>query len=131
MMLATRCRSIWRRTASTCGRWTTAPTSFPPDTPAEKLAVMAGWTSRVFDGDVEAAAAFVSARTHAEKVFIAGFSRGASFAYLFAAMHPQRVAGLAILDGFIPRRLPRERCLRGASPTILADASLPMRSAAR
>jgi pimeloyl-ACP methyl ester carboxylesterase len=75
----------------------------PPGTPAEKLAVMAGWTSRVFDGDVEAAAAFVSARTHAEKVFIAGFSRGASFAYLFAAMHPQRVAGLAILDGFIPR----------------------------
>ncbi len=75
----------------------------PPGTSAEKLAVMAGWTSRVFDGDVEAAAAFVSARTHAEKVFIAGFSRGASFAYLFAAMHPQRVAGLAILDGFIPR----------------------------
>ena len=75
----------------------------PPGTPAEKLAVMAGWTNGVFEGDVEAAGAFVSARTHAEKVFIAGFSRGASFAYLFAAMHPQRVAGLAILDGFIPR----------------------------
>ena len=75
----------------------------PPGTPAEKLAVMAGWTNRVFEGDVEAAAAFVSVRTHAEKIFVAGFSRGASFAYLFAAMHPQRVAGLAILDGFIPR----------------------------
>ena len=42
-------------------------------------------------------------KTHNEKIFIAGFSRGASFAYLFAAMHPQRVAGLVILDGFIPR----------------------------
>ena len=76
----------------------------PADTPAPKLAMMTGWTSRVFNGDVEAAAAFVSAETHREKLFIAGFSRGASFAYLFAAMHPQSVAGLVILDGFIPRR---------------------------
>jgi pimeloyl-ACP methyl ester carboxylesterase len=76
----------------------------PPDTPAEKLAVMAGWTNRVFEGDIEAAAVFVSAKTHNEKLFIAGFSRGASFAYLFAAMHPQSVAGLVILDGFIARR---------------------------
>jgi pimeloyl-ACP methyl ester carboxylesterase len=34
---------------------------------------------------------------------VAGFSRGAGFAYLFAALHPQRVAGLVILDGFIAR----------------------------
>jgi dienelactone hydrolase len=74
----------------------------PPDTPAEKLAVMAGWTNRVFESDVEAAAAFVSAETHNEKLFVAGFSRGASFAYLFAAADPQKVAGLVILDGFIP-----------------------------
>ena len=76
----------------------------PPDIPAEKLAMMTGWTSRVFESDIEAAATFVSAKTHSEKLFVAGFSRGASFAYLFAAMHPQNVAGLAILDGFIPRR---------------------------
>jgi len=76
----------------------------PPDTPAAKLAVMMGWTNRMFDGDIEAAVAFVSAQTHSEKLFIAGFSRGASFAYLFAALHPQSVAGLVILDGFIPRR---------------------------
>jgi pimeloyl-ACP methyl ester carboxylesterase len=76
----------------------------PPDTPAAKLAVMMGWTNRMFDGDVEAAVAFVGAQTHSEKLFIAGFSRGASFAYLFAALHPQSVAGLVILDGFIPRR---------------------------
>jgi pimeloyl-ACP methyl ester carboxylesterase len=75
----------------------------PPDTPAAKLAVMAGWTNRVFESDIAAAAAFVSAKTHSEKLFIAGFSRGASFAYLFAALHPQNVAGLVILDGFILR----------------------------
>jgi pimeloyl-ACP methyl ester carboxylesterase len=76
----------------------------PPDTPAEKLAVMTGWTNRVFESDIEAAAVFISAKTHNEKLFIAGFSRGASFAYLFAATHPHQVAGLVILDGFIPRR---------------------------
>jgi len=76
----------------------------PPDTPPVKLAAMAGWTDRVFDGDIDAAAAFVSAQTHNEKLFVAGFSRGASYAYLFAALHPGRVAGIAILDGFIPHR---------------------------
>src|SRR6185437_1395248 len=75
----------------------------PSDTPADKLAVMNGWTSRAFDGDIAAAAAFVSARTHNQKLFVAGFSRGASFAYLFAALHPQNVEGLVILDGFIMR----------------------------
>ena len=75
-----------------------------PDTPAEKLSVMAEWTSREFAGDIEAAAVFVLAVTHNEKLFVAGFSRGASFAYLVAATHPQQVAGLVILDGFIPRR---------------------------
>jgi pimeloyl-ACP methyl ester carboxylesterase len=75
----------------------------PSDTPPARLAVMAGWTDRLFEGDIEAAAAFVRARTHSEKLFIAGFSRGASFAYLFAASHPERVAGLVILDDFIPR----------------------------
>jgi pimeloyl-ACP methyl ester carboxylesterase len=78
----------------------------PPATPAEKLAVMSGWTDRVFEGDIAAAAAFVGARTHSEKLFVAGFSRGASFAYLFAALHPQSVAGLAIFDGFIVRHAP-------------------------
>src|ERR1700737_1878516 len=50
----------------------------PPDTPPAKLASMAGWTDRVFDGDIEAAAAFVSAQTHNEKLFVAGFSLRAS-----------------------------------------------------
>lgn len=76
----------------------------PPDTPPAGLAEMAGWTDRVFVGDIDVAARFVSAETHQPKLFVAGFSRGASFAYLFAALYPKRVAGLIILDGFIPRR---------------------------
>ena len=75
----------------------------PAAAPANKLSVMAGWTNRAFADDIAAAAAFVSARTHRSKLFVAGFSRGAGFAYLFAALHPQAVAGLVILDGFIPR----------------------------
>jgi pimeloyl-ACP methyl ester carboxylesterase len=75
----------------------------PSETPPEQLVVMTGWTNRVFEGDIEAAAAFVREKTHAEKLFIACFSRGASFAYLLAATHPQNVAGIVILDGFIPR----------------------------
>jgi dienelactone hydrolase len=76
----------------------------PPETPAEKLAMMSGWTGRVFEGDIQAAAAFVRAETHAQKLFVAGFSRGAAFAYLLAASEPEHVGGLVILDGFIPRR---------------------------
>ncbi len=76
----------------------------PPDTPPAELSEMAGWTHGVFDGDIAVAARFVSAASGRPRLFVAGFSRGASFAYLFAALHPQRVAGLVILDGFISRR---------------------------
>ncbi len=78
-----------------------------PDTAPEGLAAMAGWTGGLFVDDVAAAAAFVCAQTHTGRIFVAGFSRGAAFAYLFAAEHPQQLAGLAILDGFIPRGAPR------------------------
>ena len=36
------------------------------------------------------------------KIFVAGFSRGVEFSYLYAAMHPDRVQGIIALDGFIP-----------------------------
>lgn len=76
----------------------------PPATALSALGEMTGWTDKLFDGDIGAAAEFVSAQTHRPKLFVAGFSRGASFAYLFAALHPARVAGIVIFDGFIPRR---------------------------
>jgi len=75
----------------------------PPDTAPDGLSVMSGWNSALFAQDVAATAAFVCAQTHAGRIFVAGFSRGATFAYLFAAEHPQDVAGLAIIDGFIAR----------------------------
>jgi pimeloyl-ACP methyl ester carboxylesterase len=78
----------------------------PADTPPSKLGEMGGWTDRAFEGDIAAAARFVSTKTRQPKLFVAGFSRGATFAYLFAALHPRRVAGLVILDGYIPRRPP-------------------------
>lgn len=81
----------------------------PPYTLASKLGEMLGWTDGVFEGDIATAAHFVSVETGQPKLFVAGFSRGASFAYLFAALHPKQVAGLVILDGFVSRSPPKTR----------------------
>jgi len=74
----------------------------PPETPQSDLAELAGWTNNLFESDVDAAAKFVSEKTGRDKLFVAGFSRGVEFAYLYAAMHPERVAGIIAIDGFIP-----------------------------
>src|SRR5271169_1734982 len=74
----------------------------PPETPQSDLAELAGWTNDLFESDVDAAAKFVSQETGRDKLFVAGFSRGVEFAYLYAAMHPERVAGIIAIDGFIP-----------------------------
>src|SRR5580692_12029257 len=74
----------------------------PPETPQSDLAELAGWTNNLFESDVDAAARFVSKETGQDKLFVAGFSRGVEFAYLYAAMHPGRVAGIIAIDGFIP-----------------------------
>ncbi len=73
----------------------------PPRTPAAQLGELREWTNELFESDIEAAAKFILAQTHQKKLFIAGFSRGATFAYLYAAAHPKQVAGLVILDGFL------------------------------
>ncbi|HVA68414.1 MAG TPA: alpha/beta hydrolase [Candidatus Binataceae bacterium] len=74
----------------------------PPDTPPAALAELKGWTNDLFASDIEAAARFVIATTHQRRIFVAGFSRGVEFAYLYAALHPKNVAGLIILDGYLP-----------------------------
>jgi pimeloyl-ACP methyl ester carboxylesterase len=66
--------------------------------------VFKGWTNDVFASDIATAAGFILKQTGSQKLFVAGFSRGVFFAYLFAAMHPDQVAGIIALDGFIPRR---------------------------
>jgi pimeloyl-ACP methyl ester carboxylesterase len=75
----------------------------PPQTPQSDLAELAGWTNDLFESDIEAAAKFVNEKSGHSRIFVAGFSRGVEFAYLFAAKHyPERVAGIIALDGFIP-----------------------------
>jgi pimeloyl-ACP methyl ester carboxylesterase len=75
----------------------------PPDTPQSDLSELAGWTNDLFESDIDAAAKFVNEKSGHSRIFVAGFSRGVEFAYLFAAKHyPERVAGIIALDGFIP-----------------------------
>ncbi len=75
----------------------------PPQTPQNDLSELATWTNDLFDSDIDAAAKFVSEKSGRGRIFVAGFSRGVEFAYLFAAKHyPERVAGIIALDGFIP-----------------------------
>ncbi len=81
-------------------------THFVPSsvTPIAIREVFKGWTNEAFASDIAAAAGFILNETGSQKIFVAGFSRGVMFAYLFAAMHPDQVAGIIALDGFIPRR---------------------------
>jgi pimeloyl-ACP methyl ester carboxylesterase len=74
----------------------------PSATPETGLSELVTWTNDLFESDIDAAAKFVRATTGRDKLFVAGFSRGVEFAYLYAAMHPDRVAGIIALDGFIP-----------------------------
>lgn len=78
----------------------------PPATPQSNLAELAEWTSELFEADIDAAAKFVGARTGHRQIFVAGFSRGAEFAYLYAAMHPEGVQGIVALDAGIPTHPP-------------------------
>ena len=75
----------------------------PPQTPQDQLSELRGWTDGLFVSDIGAAVDFVLASTGRSRLFIAGFSRGATFAYLYAAAHPEKVSGLVILDGFVLR----------------------------
>ena len=91
----------------------------PPNTPQGDLAELAGWTNDLFESDIDAAAKFVSEKSGRSRIFVAGFSRGVEFAYLFAAKHyPERVAGIIALDGFIPSHPMRTAPLE---PGIYAD----------
>jgi pimeloyl-ACP methyl ester carboxylesterase len=73
----------------------------PSSTPASGLAALQTWTNEMFEADIAAAARFVMATSGRRKIFLAGFSRGAFFAYLYAAAYPENVKGLIIFDGAI------------------------------
>jgi pimeloyl-ACP methyl ester carboxylesterase len=77
-----------------------------PDT--EGLKFMRGWSSEVFLGDAIEALDFVlekGKQTGMGKVVVAGFSRGATFAYVLGERRTASVAGLVILDGVAPGAL--------------------------
>jgi len=80
--------------------------SIPPATPVADLEELKGWNTQLFESDVAAAARYARESTGRQRIYIAGFSRGASFAYLFAARHPEAVEGLVIFDGGIPSDRP-------------------------
>jgi pimeloyl-ACP methyl ester carboxylesterase len=73
----------------------------PASTPPASLEELQSWTNEMFEADIAAAVRFVIATTKQQKIFLAGFSRGAIFAYLCAAAHPDKIKGLVILDGVI------------------------------
>lgn len=74
------------------------------------LDFMTAWTGDVFLGDVRAALDFVRRSAAGTPVFVAGFSRGASFACALAGApggkEASALAGLVILDGVAPGVLP-------------------------
>jgi pimeloyl-ACP methyl ester carboxylesterase len=74
----------------------------PPATPVADLAELKGWNNELFESDIEAAASYVMKTTGRQRIYVAGFSRGGSFAYLFAARHPHSVERLVIFDSWIP-----------------------------
>lgn len=76
-------------------------THFIPREQIYDSAFMQPWTTEAFVEDVAAAARFVRETSRAQKIFVGGFGRGATFAYLYAARHwREDVLGLVILDGY-------------------------------
>ena len=73
----------------------------PASTAPASLAELQSWTNEMFEADISAAARFVMARSRRPRIFLAGFSRGVLFAYLYTAAHPENVNGLVIFDGAI------------------------------
>ena len=96
----------------------------PPQTPQSDLSELANWTNDLFESDIDAAAKFVSEKTGRDKLFVAGFSRGVEFAYLYAARHPDRVKGIIALDGFIPSHPMRAAPVRPATMPTTSAANI-------
>ncbi|HYB92297.1 MAG TPA: hypothetical protein VEC38_14770 [Candidatus Binataceae bacterium] len=93
-------------------------THFVPPTASEsELSELKDWTDDRFESDIAAAADLVMSTTHRGALFVAGFSRGVDFAYLFAAMHPAKVQGIVAFDGFFSPEHP----MRTGAPERVAD----------
>ncbi|MBV8358239.1 MAG: hypothetical protein JO189_09935 [Deltaproteobacteria bacterium] len=73
----------------------------PASTSSAGLVELQSWTNEMFEADISAAARFVMATAGRPRIFLAGFSRGVLFAYLYAAAHPENLNGLVVFDGAI------------------------------
>jgi pimeloyl-ACP methyl ester carboxylesterase len=99
----------------------------PADASAGDLAELRRWTSGVFADDVAWAAAFVRG-ADTGPFYVAGFSRGAAFAYALAARSDEPLAGLVVLDGAAGGRGTREE---GGPAIDVGGARLPFAERAR
>ena len=79
--------------------------AIPPETESSALGVLKDWTTEAFLTDVRDAVLMSSKAD--EKIFLAGFSRGAFLAYAYAGAHPDKIAGLIILDGSFKSAAPK------------------------
>ncbi len=71
-----------------------------PDENICDFSFMKNWTYQTFLQDIEESIAFAKKISHADRVFLAGFSRGAEIAYYYASYRwKEDLAGLIILDG--------------------------------
>lgn len=68
---------------------------------------MRGWTLQAFVDDVREAAQQARAESGQARLFVAGFSRGVSIAYAYAASEPAGVQGLVALDGAFKNHAPK------------------------
>jgi alpha-beta hydrolase superfamily lysophospholipase len=78
-----------------------------PATGTPDLAFMRGWDLAAFVEDVRVAAARARAESGRTRLFVAGFSRGVSLAWAWAATQPEAVAGIVALDGAFKNHAPK------------------------
>jgi pimeloyl-ACP methyl ester carboxylesterase len=92
----------------------------PPTPDAHRF--MLDWTLDVFTEDVRAASAFVRTHSGHERPFVAGFSRGVTFAWALACTDPGPLAGLVALDGMFKKQQRAEAFdFAGARAELVAE----------
>lgn len=72
------------------------------------LGFMRGWTLQAFVDDARAAAQKAREESGQARLFVAGFSRGVSIAYAYAAGDASAVSGLIALDGAFKSHAPKQ-----------------------